>query len=175
MKWISHIAIAASICAVFNPEAVPAVVLGSTAPDWMEMIANAARGGKKMKHRGITHYFVAWALLAVFALFVWDWRACLFWFAIGGAVHWCCDALTVSGAPFSWWSDRRMTLFGGKVLTGSASEYVITGLIVCICAVFIWSRHSAGGFIPFFYHWREFYENGVIDGHEWRTFRFDFV
>lgn len=175
MKWISHLAIAAAVCAVFNPAAVPAAVLGSTAPDWLEMVINAGRSGRRMKHRGVTHYFVAWALLALFAALVWDWRGWLYWFAIGGAIHWICDALTVSGAPFSWWSDRRMTLFGGKVMTGSAAEFVITGVVVGVCALLIWSRHSAGGFIPYFLDWRGFYENGNIDGFEWRTNRWNIV
>ena len=83
--------------------------------------------------------------------------------------------MTVTGAPLGWWSDRRMTLFGGKVHTGGVSEYVIAGVVVGVCALLIWSRHSTGGFIPFFYHWGDFYEQGVIDGHEWRNNRFNVI
>jgi inner membrane protein len=175
MRWISHIAIATSVCAVFNPMAVPAAVLGSTAPDWAEQIITATRQGRAPKHRGLTHYFIAWLLLALFAQFIWDWQSWLYWFALGGAVHWVCDALTITGAPLSWWSDRRMTLFGGKVHTGSIHEYMITGVVCVLCAVIIWSRHTGGGFIPFFYKHGELYEKGLIDGHEWRAHRFDFI
>jgi inner membrane protein len=98
MRWISHIAIAASICAVVNPFAVPAAVLGSTAPDWFEFIMRAVQRDKRVKHRAGTHYLAGWALLALAALFIWDWRGRIFWFAIGGAIHWFCDALTVTGA-----------------------------------------------------------------------------
>jgi inner membrane protein len=176
MRWISHIAIAGSICAVFNPVAVPAAVLGSTAPDWFEMVKNAFSTRKKVKHRAATHYLVAWIGLALFARLIWDFQGWLFWFALGGAIHWFCDALTVSGAPVGWWSDRRVTLFGGKVYTGSPAEYVITGIIVTVCAIFIWARSSTpGGFIPFFYHWGEHYEEGLIDGHEWKTNRFNLI
>lgn len=175
MKWVSHVLIAGAICAVFNPLAVPAAVAGSTAPDWFEYLIKAVRGDKRLKHRGVTHYLFAWVLAALVALLIWDFRGWMFWFSVGGAVHWVCDALTVSGAPVGWWSDRRMTLFGGKVRTGSSAEYVITGLVVLVCAVLIWSRHSAGGFIPFFFHWGEFYEQGVIDGFEWRANRFSFI
>ena len=176
MRWVSHIAIAGAICAVANPAAVPAAVLGSTAPDWIEMIRRAFSRGKKVKHRAATHYLAAWIALAIFARLVWDYQSWLFWFAMGGAIHWFCDALTVSGAPVGWWSDRRVTLFGGKVYTGSPAEYVITGIIVGVCALFIWLRTTTpGGFIPFFYHWADFYERGLVDGLEWRNHRFDVI
>ena len=174
MRWVSHVLIAASICAVANPLAVPAAVAGSTAPDWLEMIARPLRGNK-IKHRGVTHYLVAWVALALFGLFVWDWMALVFWFAVGGAVHWVCDALTVTGAPVGPWSDRRMTLFGGKVITGGPAEYVITGVVVVVCALLIFTKQTTGGFIPFFFDWGALYEKGVIDGHEWRTNRFNFI
>lgn len=176
MRWVSHILIAGAVCAVFNPAAVPAAVLGSTAPDWFEFIKRAVRRDRRVKHRGSTHYLAGWLLLAAAAWFVWDLRGWLYWFAIGGAVHWFCDALTVTGAPLGWWSDRRMTLFGGKVHTGGGSEYFITGVVVLVCAVLVWSKHSTpGGFIPFFYHWGDYFEKGLIDGMEWRTNRFNVI
>lgn len=176
MRWISHIAIAASVCAVFNPAAVPAAVLGSTAPDWFEFVMRAFQRDKRVKHRAATHYLVGWMLAALAALLIWDWRGWIYWFCIGGTVHWVCDALTVSGAPVGWWSDRRITLFGGKVQTGGTAEYVITGLVVLVCAGLIWSRSaSAGGFIPFFFHWSEFFDKGLIDGLEWKNNRFNII
>lgn len=173
MRWFSHIAIAASVCAVFDPGAVPAAVLGSTAPDWIEFAQRAATG-RRVKHRGPTHYLVAWVALALFALLLWDWRGLLLWFAVGGALHWFCDALTVSGAPVGWWSDRRVTLFGGKVQTGHPSEYLVTAVVVFGCALVVWQRHRTGadGFLPFFYDWAGLYKSGLIDGLEWRTNRF---
>jgi inner membrane protein len=184
MRWISHIAIAASVCAVFNPMAVPAAVLGSTAPDWAESIIGGMRRGRKPKHRGMTHYLVAWLLLALFAKVLWDWQGWLYWFALGGAIHWFCDSLTITGAPLSWWSDRRMSLFGGKVMTGSIHEYLITGVICLLCAIVIAYRPASiggsgtggsSGFVPFFFKHGELYEKGIIDGHEWRTHRFNFI
>ena len=94
MKWVSHVLIAGAICAVFNPLAVPAVVAGSTAPDWFEFLIKAVRGDKRLKHRGVTHYLFAWVLAALVALLIWDFRGWMFWFSVGGAVHWVCDALT---------------------------------------------------------------------------------
>jgi inner membrane protein len=175
MRWVSHILIAGAVCAVFSPIAVPAAVLGSTAPDWFEFIIRAVQTRRRLAHRGMTHYLAAWLLLALFALFVWDWRGMVYWFALGGAIHWICDALTVTGAPLGWWSDRRMTLFGGKIYTGGVGEYVITGLVVGICALLIWNKQTANGFIPFFYHWGDYYKQGIIDGQEWRNNRFNII
>ena len=172
MKWISHVAIAASICAVCNPAAVPAAILGSTAPDWFEWILNAARQ-RKVKHRGVTHYLAAWVLAMLAAVLIWDWRGLLFWFAAGGTVHWVCDALTVSGAPLGWWSDRRTTLLGGRVRTGSVLEYVITGAVVLICAVIIWTRRPDQGFLPYFMDWAGLYRSGIVDAAEWRAHRWE--
>jgi len=175
MRWISHIAIAASVCAVFNPLAVPAAVLGSTAPDWFESVRRAMTR-QRVRHRAATHYLAAWVAAMLFAHLVWDIGGAVFWFAAGGAMHWVCDALTVSGAPVGWWSDRRVTLFGGKIKTGDSSEYILTGLVVLVCALLIWARASTdSGFIPFFYEWGNHYRGGLIDGLEWRNNRFNII
>lgn len=175
MRWVSHIAIAGAISAVFNPIAVPAAVLGSTFPDWSEWILRRVTG-RKVAHRGATHWLTSWLLLALFASLVWDYQHLLFWFAIGNVVHWFCDAVTVSGAPVGWWSDRRITLFGGRVKTGGLSEALVTCSMVALCAVAIYARRDvATGFIPFYFHYGEMYEHGIIDGAEWRAHRFDVI
>lgn len=174
MRWVSHIAIAASVCAVFAPYAVPAAVLGSTAPDWLEPVLSVVQR-RKVKHRGLTHHLTSWLALAAFAAVVWDWRGWLLWSALGGAVHWVCDALTISGAPLHWWSDRRMTLFGGRVRTGGPSEYVVTGAVVAICAAVIWARGGSADFLPYFMGWPSLYEAGLIDAAEWRAKRWELL
>ena len=174
MRWVSHIAIAASVCAVFAPYAVPAAVLGSTAPDWLEPVLSVVQR-RKVRHRGITHHLTSWLTLAAFALVVWDWRGWVLWCALGGAIHWVCDALTISGAPLHWWSDRRMTLFGGRVRTGGPSEYVITGAVVAICAAVIWARGGSADFLPYFMGWPSLYEAGLIDAAEWRAKRWELL
>lgn len=174
MRWVSHIAIAASVCAVFAPYAVPAAVLGSTAPDWLEPVLSVVQR-RKVRHRGITHHLTSWLTLVAFALVVWDWRGWVLWFAFGGAIHWVCDALTISGAPLHWWSDRRMTLFGGRVRTGGPSEYVVTGAVVAICAAVIWARGGSADFLPYFMGWPSLYEAGLIDAAEWRAKRWELL
>jgi inner membrane protein len=175
MKWISHILISGAVCAVFNPMALPAAIAGATAPDWSEKVINKTYRQNKVKHRGVTHYLLVWALIAAVAWAGLDYKNYLFWFAIGGVTHWFCDALTVQGVPLGWMSDRRMTLFGGKVITGSAAEYTIAALFVIAAVFVVHSRSHESGFIPFFYNWEKHYENGLIDGHEWRTNRYDFI
>jgi inner membrane protein len=172
MKWISHIAIASAICAVVNPAAVPAAVLGSTSPDWLEWLLRS--GGRRTVHRGLTHYLVAWLAGAGFAYFVVDWRGWLLWFCLGGAIHWLCDALTSSGAPLGPWSTRRTTLFGGRVKTGGASEYTVTVLIVVACGAIIYSQRGVTGtdHVPFFPDWAGHYDTGRADAKEWRDNRF---
>lgn len=175
MRWVSHIAIAASLCAVVNPFAVPAAVLGSTAPDWLEPILSITQR-RQVRHRGITHHLTSWLALALFAWLVWDWRGWVLWFALGGAVHWVCDALTISGAPVHWWSDRRATLFGGRVRTGAPAEYVITLAVVICCGLVIWSRRDDGtDFLPYFMNWPGLYSSGLIDGAEWRAKRWELL
>ena len=175
MRWVSHIAIAAAVCATVNPFAGPAAVLGSTAPDWLEPVLSVIQR-RKVRHRTVTHHLTSWLALAMFAALVWDWRGWLFWFAMGGAIHWFCDALTISGAPVHWWSDRRATLFGGRVRTGGPSEYVVTGAIVAVCAVVIWMRRDElAEFIPYFMGWPDLYRAGVIDAYEWRAKRWELL
>lgn len=172
MRWVSHIAIAGAICAVANPAAVPAAVLGSTAPDWGEWVLRA--GGRRLTHRGLTHYLVAWLAGMLFAYYVVDWRGVLFWFCAGGLIHWICDALTSSGAPIGPWANRRTTLFGGRVKTGGASEYIVTIVICLACGAIIYSqRHTSGtDYIPFFPDWSGHYDEGRADAKEWRVNRF---
>jgi inner membrane protein len=175
MRWPSHILIAGAVCAVANPFAVPAAVLGSTAPDWLEPVLSVVQR-RRVRHRGVTHHLTSWLTLAAFAVLLWDWRGWVLWFALGGAMHWMCDALTISGAPVHWWSDRRATLFGGRVRTGGPSEYVVTGVIVATCAaVAWWRRDELAGFIPYFMNWPQLYESGVIDAFEWRAKRWELL
>lgn len=173
MKWINHVAIAGSAAAVWRPELVPLAVLGSTAPDWMEWVYTAA-AGKKIKHRGATHFVVSWLFGLLFGLIVWDWHGALAAFAAGGLSHVLCDALTVQGVPLGWWSDRRFHLFGGRLRTGNTGEYWVSGGFVLACfGIAMLTRHWSGsGFAPFFFDWADYYHQGIIDASEWKANRF---
>jgi inner membrane protein len=172
MKWVNHIAIAGAGAAVWKPELVPLAVLGSTAPDWLEWVAQLAN--RRVKHRTVTHYVAVWTVGLAFALTLWDWHHALAAFCAGGLSHVICDALTVQGVPLGWWSDRRFHLFGGRLRTGQMGEYWFAGVFVLACiGIAAMTRHWGGdGFSPFFWDWADYYKSGVIDAKEWKDNRF---
>lgn len=174
MKWISHIVIGGSLAIAFNPVMLPVAVAGSTAPDWLESLSKLL--GKPLKHRTTTHYLVAWAAACAFALLVWDYHGILFWFALGGLSHIFADSFTVMGVPVGWWSDRRFHLFGGRLKTGQSGEYFVAFGVLALAVVIGWNSGTyEKGFFPFFYHWQNLYETGVIDAYEWKQNRFKFI
>ena len=67
MKWINHLVIAGATTAVVYPTLVPVALLGSTAPDWLEWVLEKL-GGRKVKHRGVTHVVLYWVAGLAFAL-----------------------------------------------------------------------------------------------------------
>lgn len=169
MKWISHMAIAGATTAIIAPQLVPFAVLGSTAPDWSEKFL-------QKQHRQETHYVVVWIALTAFFLFVWDFKHIGLAFTYGGLSHVLLDSLTVSGVPFAPWSQNRFHLFGGRLKTGSSAEYMIAGGVVIISIIaFQHFNTSASGYIPFFFNWIEFYEDGLLDAKEWKNNRFKWL
>ena len=70
MKWLNHMIIAGSVCAVVSPPHVAACVAGATAPDWGEWLLKIT--GKRIKHRGSTHILTHWLLTAVALTLIWD-------------------------------------------------------------------------------------------------------
>lgn len=174
MKWINHIAIAGATTAIVAPPLVPVAILGSTAPDWMEWLYRAVTG-RRIKHRGSTHYVLFWLIGLFFALYLWDFGGILAAFCYGGLTHVTADSFTVTGVPLSPWSDRRFHLFGGRLRTGEPGEYLIAWGIVGACALLGMVLHSFSGWYPFFYDWSGLYETGVIDASEWKENRFRFI
>lgn len=181
MKWQNHIIIGASFGAVINPVLIPVAVLGSTAPDWIEYLLKII--GFRVKHRTVTHVVTSWIFLILFFKFVIDYHSIGLGFAVGGFSHVIADSFTISGVPFSPWSDARFHLFGGKLRTGNAGEYIVAGMIAISCAAWVHyvptlrtnSDQEIGGFIPFFYDWKKEYDSGVVDGAEWKDNRLKFL
>jgi inner membrane protein len=172
VKWVNHIAIAGATCAVWRPELVPLAVLGSTAPDWLEWLLQAT--GRRVRHRTVTHYAASWLFGLGFGVFVWDYHHALTAFAAGGLSHVFCDSLTVQGVPLGWWYDRRFHLFGGRFRTGQSGEYWFSGAIVlaCIGVAALTQHWDASHYSPFFWDWADYYQQGLIDGKEWKDNRF---
>lgn len=176
MRWGAHIAIGIGIGAAIEPLAIPAAVIGATAPDWIEYILRAV--GRPVRHRTVTHVCAYWlALIAVFWLagvggVEWGGRA--FGFALGGASHVFADACTVSGVPFWPWSTRRFHLFGGRLRTGQPAEIMIAAAVLAggIGLGVLLHSGGGGGYLPFFPDYADKYTRGVIDASEWRAHRF---
>jgi inner membrane protein len=174
MKWINHGIIAGSTTAVIEPMLVPVAVIGSTAPDWLETIAN-----KFLKlgfeHRQETHYLVFWLLFTLFFGFFWDINGIFTAFFWGGLTHILADSLTVSGVSLYPNAESRFKLFGGRLRTGDRQEYFFSFTIFLICVLIILAtNHSVNNsaFVPFFYNWGEMYHAGIIDASEYKANRF---
>jgi inner membrane protein len=172
MMWVNHVLIAGSTTAVVAPPLVPIAILGSTAPDWLEWIAN--RLGRPIKHRTTTHIVMFWVLGLLFGLFVWDFHGIIAAFAYGGLTHVIADSLTIMGVPLTPFSDRRFNLLGGRLRTGDSGEFLVAGGIAAACFLIASQLHTVSDFFPFFYNWAELYQQGVIDGYEWKQNRLKF-
>jgi len=180
MKWQNHILIGGALGAVINPVAVPFSVLGATAPDWIEYILKFV--GINVRHRTVTHVVMYWLAGVLFFWLVWDFRHIGLGFALGGFSHVMADSLTIAGVPFSPWSDARFHLFGGKLRTGRPGEYIVAGLFAVSCFfITMYSnglsaseKKSESSFLPFFFDWKGYYDDGLIDGSEWKRNRFKF-
>ncbi len=181
MKWHNHVIIGTAFGAVINPLIIPSAILGATAPDWLEYILKFC--GIQVRHRTVTHVVLYWIIGIAFFILVWDYHHLGLGFAVGGFSHTIADSFTISGVPFSPWSDSRFHLFGGKLRTGEAGEYIVAGIIGALCVGWVmYSPVKIGmidqkesGFIPFFYDWKKLYEDGLIDGKEWRDNRTKFI
>ena len=182
MKWQNHIIIGASFGAVVNPLVIPMAMIGSTAPDWIEYILKIC--GHRVRHRTVTHVVMYWVAAMLFFWLVIDYRHFGLGFAIGGFSHVIADSFTIAGVPFSPASDARFHLFGGKLRTGNAGEYIVAGLIALMCFGWVYysptsfkNSHDAetSGFMPFFYDWKKEYDSGIVDGSEWKENRLKFL
>ena len=175
MKWINHSIIAGATTAIINPFLVPIAIIGSTAPDWIETIANKVFGAR-WQHRQETHYLIVWLSLALFFALVWDFKGILTAFCYGGLTHILADSLTVAGVPFAPNSNNRFHLFGGRLRTGDSQEYIVSFTVLIISFILIYLmggfESDSSHFVPFFYDWQQYYQDGIIDASEYKANRF---
>ncbi len=170
-------AIGIGLGAAIEPLAIPAAVLGATAPDWLEWVLSL--GGRPVKHRTVTHVTIYWIFAVILLLILPKdgFLLHLFGFAVGGLSHVLADACTVSGVPFFPWSTRRFHLFGGRLRTGQPAEVIFSALVL-VCGVVIAllvHRGDGSGYLPFFPDYAEKYQRGVIDALEWKQHRFTLI
>jgi len=114
MTWASHIMVGAATAKVFGLNYV-LTTLGAILPDLMEMFS------KKMTHRGVSHS-VAISLGALVLLWTTPIRDAWIGVVFG---HLFMDSLTMMGVPLLDERSRRITIFGGKLRTGSPGEFIL--------------------------------------------------
>lgn len=167
MTWKSHTAIAVAIALPFSPASLPAVILGATAPDWLEYVANFL--GLHVKHRQETHYLII-PLMLIALSFLIDFRALLFWFSVGYLTHWIADALTITGVPISPNSRHKIHLLGGKIRTGEPLEFIVSfGLLIASASMSssaINLINQEHGFNKYHIDYGYLEKNGIIDNKE---------
>lgn len=161
MTWVSHILVGSSAGKIAGYGYVLSA-FGSVLPDLIEYIIPT-------KHRGISHSLAMWLIL--FAI---GWitgieqiRAILLGVLIG---HLLMDSLTITGVPFWDEKGRYVTLFGGKLRTGTAGEYAIA-IVIAIIAYGISYSGAATTKQSSWPSWKSLYEQGVIDKREYRENR----
>jgi len=158
MTWASHIMVGASIAKVFGLN-YALTTLGAILPDLVEMLA------KKMQHRGISHS-VAISLAAVVLLWGTPLRDAWIGVIFG---HLFLDALTMMGVPVLDERSRRITIFGGKLRTGSPGEFVLSGIVAFVAFVILGSfsidteRRN----------WVDMHQRGLVDRKEYYENRFN--
>ncbi len=159
MIWVSHIAVGAGIGKVFGLN-YPLVILGSILPDLVEFFS------KRLEHRGLSHSLII-AIVLTIALWMTPLKAVMLGVLLG---HLFMDSLTITGIPLWDEKGRRITLFGGRIRTGSAGEFVVSGLLVALCFLLIGSFNLSMDRRD----WSLLYHQGVIDKREYYEHRFKF-
>ncbi len=134
MTWPSHILVGIALAKGFGLP-VPLVVLGSIAPDLVEMTVRPFLGTSQksyIRHRSFTHSLA----LSAGGLFLFEGTG-VFPFFVGMLFgHLMLDSLNATGVPVWDGSQRRITLFGGKVRNKTVTEYVIAyGVFVIAPAI----------------------------------------
>ena len=177
MTWKSHIAIATACAIPFNPALVPAVALGSTAPDWSEWVLKFF--GVQVQHRGMTHYLYIPVAIIILSFFL-DFQNIMFWFGIGYLTHWLADALTPSGVPISQYDNHRIHFFGGKIKTGSFMEYILAfGFLLLVISLvkpldMLKNQNDLNNnFNVYFNDYGKMYNQKIIDEKTYKEHRFD--
>lgn len=157
MTWPSHILVGLALAKGFDLS-IPQVVMGSIMPDLIEMTVRpfyGIKGKSYMRHRSYTHSLALWA--AGFFMFQ---ATCVMPFFAGVLfAHLVLDALNATGVPVWDGSQRRVTIFGGKVRNKTMAEYVIAGLIAWSVFVIAPAIHTPDA--------DYFYRTGLIDRYEY--------
>lgn len=170
-------AIAAAVTLPFNPSMLPASLLGSTAPDWIEYILKFF--GITIQHRGATHYlYIPISIIVLSFLVQIDiLSSLLFWFGAGYLTHWIADSMTLSGVPISQFDHHKIHFFGGRLRTGDMMEYVIAFGLLLVSLTLVkpsidFIDPKIQEFNPYYMNYRDLYNKKIIDEKTMRENRF---
>jgi len=115
-------------------------------------------------------FLIVWPLLTVIGWFL-PWPFAV-WFGLGGVFYVIMELLTLEGIQPIPFSRLRLHGFKGTHRKGDFNEYMIVGLIiVVILLVFFRDDTQTQQFYPYLYQWEKLYQQGLIDGKEWRDNR----
>jgi len=162
MTWATHIAFGSIVASVFGLHTF-LVMLGSTAPDWLEDLFGLR------EHRGVSHYVFLWGVAFLVSLFLLlyfgGWALWLFSFVVGGCSHILLDALTVAGVPLGF--GKMRVRIGGLIRTGKQSEWVFLVLLL-VAFVPLKGLNLEIGYSK----WKGYYEKGLLDEREFLERKF---
>jgi len=158
MTWVSHIIVGSATAKTFGLNYV-LTTFGAILPDLAEMVIP-----RNIQHRGITHSVALW-LASLVLLWSTPVRDALIGVCVG---HLLMDSLTVMGVPILDENGRRVTLFGGKIRTASAGEFVLSGIVAFVAFVLLGSFSVDTSKR----NWKAMYEQGIIDRKEYHENRF---
>jgi inner membrane protein len=116
-------------------------------------------------------FLVPWVVLFILSLFLPF--PYVMPFSIGGVFHVLTELPTLEGIqPFPY-SRLRVNAIKGVHRKGEIGEYIVT--IILASFLLLLSPHAQNegqkAFVPFMYNWEKLYDDGVIDGKEWKDNR----
>jgi hypothetical protein len=115
-------------------------------------------------------FLMVWPLLTAI-LWLLPWPAAV-WFGIGGVFYVAMELLTLEGIQPWPFSELRLHGLKGTHRKGDFNEYVIVVLIIfTILLVSFRDGSQIKQFHPYLYQWEQLYQQGLIDGKEWRDNR----
>jgi inner membrane protein len=163
MTWVSHILVGSSAGHIAG-YGYALSAFGSVLPDLLEYVL-------PVKHRGISHSLIMWFILSVILWLtgIEQAKAVVIGVLFG---HLLMDSLTITGVPVYDEKGRYVTLFGGKLRTGTAMEYAISISIAVVTFLVFGIGQPQGKASIERMHWKELYNDGIIDKREYRENRF---
>jgi len=91
---------------------------------------------------------------------------------LGGILFVVCELVTLEGIQLSPFSRHKVHILKGMHRKGEPSEYIFVALIAILALILPAGRHNE--FAPYMFEWDKYYQEGLIDGREWKDHRFEY-